>query len=124
MLTLLPLSAVPRAILGRALLGRAFSSKVSSSIVAAIRKIPSKVVRARLHEITLIDVAKKLTLVSVPVLSLIGKRDLMVSASASSLLLRCNASIEAIEIEAPHFLFQAAPQEAARAIESFMRRFA
>jgi pimeloyl-ACP methyl ester carboxylesterase len=122
--SLIPLNLVPQGVIGRVALGRAFSSSVSREIAAAVRGISPNVLRARLREISLVDVSSRFARVSVPVLSLVGKHDLMVPREASSLLTQTNSNTEVIELEAPHFLFQSAPKEAALAIEKFVRRIA
>ena len=59
--------------------------------------------------------------VKVPVLYLRASQDVLVPPNAAELVVRLNSRTEVVELEAPHFLLQAAPAEAAKAVAAFAR---
>jgi pimeloyl-ACP methyl ester carboxylesterase len=116
-----PLALIPNSVIAKVLLGRYAAQKVSLSIVAAVRKISPKLVSARLLAITQVNVSKLLSSVKVPVLYLRANHDLFIPKSVATRLQGLNQGLKIIDIDAPHFLLQTAPQEAALAIEDFQR---
>jgi pimeloyl-ACP methyl ester carboxylesterase len=120
--SLVPLRLIPSGVIARVLLGRYAKSKAASVVVATVRKISSSLVRARLLAISRVNVSKIFSTVKVPVLYLRARGDLFVPKTAADRLLGINTRLSIVEIDAPHFLLQTAPKEAASAIYEFLRR--
>ena len=79
------------------------------------------VLRDRLRAVTDVDVTEKLDQIAVPCLYLQATRDRLVSHSAARLIATHSPRMQIERIDAPHFLLQSAPAEAARIVTGFIR---
>ncbi|KFN49793.1 hypothetical protein P873_09565 [Arenimonas composti TR7-09 = DSM 18010] len=68
-----------------------------------------------------IDASEKLEAVSVPLLYLMATHDRVVPVSALKQIERVLPATQVVSVNAPHFLLQAAPIEAAAAVSEFIR---
>lgn len=118
---LLPMALAPVWALGYPLLGHFSTQVLRSALAQALAKVSGTALRARLQAVLGADVSAKLSAVKVPVLYLRASHDLVVPASASHLAVQLNPRTKVVELEAPHFLLQAAPVESAKAVTTFMR---
>lgn len=116
-----PLALVPVSVLGRILLGRFSTQPLRSALTQALAQVSGSALRTRLQAVLGADVSTKLAAVKVPVLYLRASQDLVVPASASRLAVKLNPSLKVVELDAPHFLLQAAPSEAAEVVAAFVR---
>jgi pimeloyl-ACP methyl ester carboxylesterase len=114
-------SKVPAAMLTFALLGRFGSESLCSALAKAVGEVPRAVMRERLRAVITVDVSAMLRRVSVPCMYLRASEDRVVPARASAHIKACLPATKMVRIEAPHCLLQAAPDEAERAVSSFMR---
>lgn len=121
---ILPVGAVPTGILSFTLLGRFSTPLIRRALKQSLARVSSKALRARIRAALGVNVASLLTRVRVPVLYLRATEDRVVPRAASRLVSQLLPEAKVIELEAPHFLLQAAPVEAARHIGSFMREVA
>lgn len=117
---LLPVKATPLAILTAALLGRFTTSPLRSALAKAMTQVSSDALRARLQAVLSVDVSAHLKTIDVPVLYLLAKHDRVVPRDALEHLVRLHPATQVEPIEAPHFLLQAAPTEAATAVHRFL----
>lgn len=117
----LPVAAAPIGLLSRVLLGRFSTTALRSAFAEALAQVSLAVLRARLRSVLSIDVSTQLCATTVPTLYMRATRDRIVPLSTPRRILRLKPSTRIVEVEAPHFLLQAAPAEAARVIEEFMR---
>lgn len=117
----LPLALAPVSVLGRVLLGRFSTQALRLALARALAPVSASALRARLQAVLGADVSAKLSAVKVPVLYLRASRDLVVPASASQLAVQLNSRTKVVELEAPHFLLQAAPTESAKVVAAFVR---
>lgn len=117
----LPMAFAPVSVLGRLLLGRFSTHALRSALAQAMAQVSGSALRARLQAVLRSDVSAKLSAVRVPVLYLRASQDLVVPASASRLAVELNPRIKVVELEAPHFLLQAAPSESAKVVAAFVR---
>jgi pimeloyl-ACP methyl ester carboxylesterase len=117
----LPVAAAPVGLLGRLLLGRFSTAALHEAFARALAQVSSPALRARLRSVLSVDVSAKLAAATVPTLYLRAARDRVVPPAASRLVSKLKPNTRVVHVEAPHFLLQAAPSEAARAIGAFMR---
>jgi pimeloyl-ACP methyl ester carboxylesterase len=117
----LPIRIVPKAILNYFALGAYATESLKALLQTTISKVSPSVLRARLRAILSVNVTEKLSSLSVPVLYLRASRDFVVPSSASETVASLNQRVTITEIEAPHLLLQAAPNEAAQAVATFIK---
>lgn len=116
-----PLALAPVSVLARLLLGRFSTQALRLALEKALAQVSVPALRARLKAVLAADVCAKLSAVKVPVLYLRASQDLVVPASASRRVAQLNPRTKVVEMEAPHFLLQAAPSESARVVAAFVR---
>ena len=116
----LPVKLAPTPVLSALLLGRFSTPLLRSQLAAAMSKVSAQALRARLRAVLSIDVSAQLAAINVPVLYLLAEHDLVVPVSALQHIRRHLPAVQVAAIDAPHFLLQAAPAEATRAIGEFV----
>ncbi len=117
----LPLARGPAAALSYLLLGKFASRALKTVLSEALTKISAATFRARLLAIIDMDMSAMLARLDVPILYLRATHDRLVPRKASEIVTRLNPRARVIEIDAPHFLLQSAPAQAARTVATFMR---
>lgn len=95
------------------------SPKVEAKLMEASSKVSSEVFRARIKELLQVDVSDRLGDIDVPILDLRALRDDVVPNRAARDIRRLARQVTVVEMNGPHFLLQALPKEAARAIRDF-----
>ena len=116
----LPVKLAPFAALNAALLGRFSTSQLRSMLAAAMSEVSAEALRARLRAVLSVEVSAKLKAVNVPLLYLLAKHDQLVPISALKQIQRAFPDTQVVSVEAPHFLLQAAPTEAADSVRNFI----
>jgi pimeloyl-ACP methyl ester carboxylesterase len=117
---LLPIKRVPVSLLSYLLAGRFATPSLRKSLKHALESVSGPVLRARVRAVLEVDVSSKLKQINLPILYLRASEDRVVKRSASELIVRLAMRGRIVELEAPHFLLQTAPIEAAVAIRRFM----
>jgi pimeloyl-ACP methyl ester carboxylesterase len=117
----LPVALAPVALLSHLLLGRFSTSALRAALVKSLGLVSPVAIRARLQAVLAVDVAAKLSTVNVPVLYLRASHDRLVPPDASALVSEIIPYARVVELDAPHFLLQAAPAAAAQAVGAFVR---
>jgi len=115
-----PVSAIPVGVMARLLLGSFSTAALRSAFAQAVTKVSPGAFRARLRSVLSVDVSKQLCATVVPTMYLRAIHDRAVPAAASKLISQLKPSTRVVAIDAPHFLLQAAPAEAAVAIRQFV----
>lgn len=118
---MLPVKAAPAFVMRHLLLGKHATPGVLTALQSALASVSAAALRARIRAVASVDVSDKLRAVQVPVLYLRATRDRVVPASTTRLIAAHVAHLQVASIDAPHFLLQAAPVAAARAVRAFMR---
>lgn len=121
LLRITPLARAPLAALAWLLLGKSSSRALRAAFSQSLAMVSAAALRARLRAVLEVDVSKRLAALNVPVLYLRAARDRVVPLASSELISRLNPRTRIIEMEAPHFLLQSAPAEAAKAVREFVR---
>ena len=118
----LPLSFAPAWLVSYFMLGRASTQALRASLGAALARVSRAAWKARLNAVLAVDVSSKLAAVRVPILTLRARRDRLVPAAASELIARLAPHVVIASVDAPHFLLQTNPAEAARLVSEFVRK--
>jgi pimeloyl-[acyl-carrier protein] methyl ester esterase len=117
------MATTPR-ILRATLLGREAGDDLVQEVRSVLRTVRSDVLAFRLREILAVDVADVFASNKVPTLYIRGRRDQLVRGRVVNHLSRLRPDLERIDFDAPHFVLQSKPAEAAAAIADFVRRTA
>jgi pimeloyl-ACP methyl ester carboxylesterase len=117
---LLPMAVIPTGLLARLLLGRFYTAAWHRALSKALAQVQPSVMRARLRAVLSVDVSRQLAAVVVPTLYLRARQDGVVPRSAGQHLLEIRPDTAVVEFEAPHFLLQVVPEEAARSVSQFV----
>lgn len=117
----LPMKAAPLSAAGFALLGPFATPDLLAALGAALANVSTASLQARLRAVLSVDVRHLLRQVTVPILYLRARQDLVVPARAAREILALNHHVQVVDIEAPHFLLQAVPRPAANALLDFLR---
>jgi len=120
--SLLPVKLAPFSVLGTLLLGRFSTPALRAALATAMALVSARALRARLHAVLGLEVSSQLRAIDVPMLYLLARHDRIVPVSALKHIQHIAPSVLVAAIEAPHFLLQAAPAEAAQAVASFARK--
>ena len=83
---------------------------------AVVQGLSPELIRSRMLALATFDVEERLPKVRVPVLLISAARDRLVKSRNMAPLLRSLFSVSAIELEGPHLILQANPEDAASAI--------
>lgn len=111
---------LPGFITHRALLGRFSTPALRAAQARALSHVASRTLTARLRAMADIDVRADLRELDIPALYLRGTRDRIVGARFGDEFMATARRGRLIDVEAPHFLLQARPREAAAAILDFL----
>lgn len=117
----LPVKLAPQPMLNAFLLGRRSTPTLRMALAGALSQVSADAKRARLRAVLSVDVSTKLQAVEVPVLYLQAARDQVVPASALRHIQRVFPPVQVASFDAPHFLLQTVPAEAARAVTAFVQ---
>lgn len=117
---LLPITGTSTSILRNILLGRFATNALRSALGKAISQVSAQVIRARLRAVVEVDVSEKLAAITAPVLYLRASDDRVVPRAASRIIMSLKPEVQLVQLEAPHFLLQSAPVEAAEIISAFV----
>lgn len=117
-----PVKLLPTRLLSRLLMGHHETPELRKALASAMTKVSPSAMRARASAVLGVDVTAKLRQVKVPVLYLRGAQDRVVPASAATHVVQALPTTELVNLDAPHFLLQMMPKEAASAVVQFMAR--
>ena len=121
LLPLLPFKLAPTGLLSSFVLGSFATAPLQSAWRTVLSEIPDTTLRARVAAVMDADVSPLLPSIQVPVLYLRGAYDRAVPRSCSDQIARSIRQAKIVEINAPHFLLQAAPIPAADAVVDFLQ---
>lgn len=116
---ILPVAFAPVNALSHLLVGRFSTGALRVTLAKSISQVSPSALRARLKAVLDVDVSRKLATVRVPILYLRAAQDRLVPASASALVSSLCPNAQVVELDAPHFLLQAVPAEAAKVVRIF-----
>jgi pimeloyl-ACP methyl ester carboxylesterase len=117
---LISTAMLPAWLIASFVLGGSARRPLRSLLARTVHDVSPRALRSRVLSVFDVDARRELALVTVPVLYLRAIRDRLVPASASREVVAIARQTVVVDIDAPHFLLQAAPVEAAEAIRRFM----
>ena len=118
----LPFGAAPLRVMDYLLLGKFSTQSLRTALALAVGRVAPVVMRARLRAVVTVDVAAQFANVRVPCLYMQAAHDRLVPREAADLITALKPDTQVVQVNAPHCLLQAAPAEAAAAVEEFSRR--
>lgn len=113
----LPVRKLPMAAAMPMLMGRWSSPEWRGRIRDAIRAVRDDVMRERMRAAAAVDVVARIADIECPLLYLKASADRLVGADSWREIRERSRNAVCIEIEGPHFLLQAKPQECAAALK-------
>ncbi len=91
-----------------------------TELAATLRQVPAKAIAARLAAVATVDARDALTRLTVPVLYLRAEHDRLVGRRSAQEISLYGDDVTTLEMDAPHMVLQACPQECARGIAKFI----
>ena len=121
---LLPIKAAPASAMGLGLLGRFATPELLAALQSALAAVSTTALHARMRAVLSVDVHDQLRDVAVPALYLRAAHDRVVPARAAQHIGHVCSQATIVDIDAPHFILQAAPGPAADAVQTFLHAIA
>lgn len=87
----------------------------------ALSQVTSAALRARMRAVLAVDARDKLAACEIPILYLRATRDKLVPRASGDLVAATVPATIMVEFDAPHFLLQAVPEQAAREVAAFVQ---
>ncbi|MCA3020465.1 MAG: alpha/beta fold hydrolase [Rhodocyclaceae bacterium] len=103
------------------LLGNFHSRALQQQIQAAVDKVSTSVLAARVIDMTSVDASAGLRATTMPILYLRASSDWLVPSSASTYIAKTNPTVQMVDVVGPHFLLQSKPVECAERIIEFCK---
>jgi pimeloyl-[acyl-carrier protein] methyl ester esterase len=116
----LPAERVPRFAMSHALMGRDATPELRAALDKAMSSVSPQAIRVRAATVLSLKNNGKLALLDKPMLYLRARRDQVVPRKSGDEILCAHEHAQLVEIDAPHFLLQTRPTEAAREILKFV----
>lgn len=95
--------------------------QMRAALARALDRVTTQALRARMRAVLAVDVCDRLESCGVPILYLRATRDRLVPRAAASLIASIKPATRVAEFDAPHFLLQTVPEQAAREVAAFVR---
>ncbi len=116
----LPLKSLPRWVRAPLMWGSASPQRAPAHMERAITGVSPAVIRHRIAALLAVDESSALARVCAPTLVIRASGDRVISRAATRWLLRTLPSAQLAEIDGPHLLLQARPDECAAVVLRFM----
>jgi len=123
LLSILPVHSAPLWVSRFLILGKFATPALRKLHQQTLARLPPTTVRGRLRAILECDVTVALANVRVPVLCLTAQHDRLIPNAAAHLIQHHAPAATIVKIDAPHFLLQCRPSDAADAIRMFLQQF-
>ena len=120
LLPLIPFGLAPIRLTSSLLVGRFASAPLLEAMRSTLAEVPMATLKARIGAVLAVDVRPALAKIRVPVLYLRATEDRLVPRRCADAIAAAAAQTRIVDVEAPHFLLQAAPTKAAAAVRSFI----
>lgn len=100
--------------------GRYATEELSSLLEKALTMVPEQVIKYRAKQALQVDVLAEFSTLSLPLMYLQARHDRLIWAFNATTLLQLQPDMRLITLDAPHFLLQAIPQQAAAQLKLFI----
>lgn len=115
-----PVSLIPQSSLDLVLLGRHMTRDLRERFAMTLNSVAPEVLRRRAQDALSVDQTEQLANIRVPVLCLCASEDPLISRDATQRMANLIPASEVAVFDAPHFLLQVRPREAAAAVTHFV----
>lgn len=102
--------------------GRFASSQLSELLEKALLMVPEQVIKQRAKDVLKVDVLAEFASLELPLLYLQARQDRLIWSFNAKTLQQLQPDMQLVKLDAPHFLLQARPAQAARCIEDFLQQ--
>jgi pimeloyl-ACP methyl ester carboxylesterase len=117
---LLPIKSLPRWIRAPLMWGSKNPRRAPGNAERAIAGVAGGVVRRRIAAILAVDAVESLDRIAIPALIMYGRHDRVVPHAATKSLIAHLPGAEVADIDGPHLLLQACPEQCSEAVLKFM----
>lgn len=100
--------------------GRFASAELSALLRKALTMVSEKVIKYRAKQVLQIDVVTVFSGLTLPLLYLQASQDRLIWDFNAQTLLQANPAMQLVRLDAPHFLLQAIPEQAAAHLVAFI----
>lgn len=101
--------------------GRYASAELSALLEKALTMVAEPVIKHRAKQVLQVDVLKEFAALTLPLMYLQAKQDRLIWAFNAKTLLQLQPDMQLIRLDAPHFLLQAVPEQAAAQLKYFIQ---
>ena len=116
----LPFDVLPIAGASKLLFGRFETNAQRKMLAHSLAQVKANVLQLRLREVLAVDVSRQLQQITVPILYLRAKHDLLVPVAASEWMHQCAPQMQIVELDAPHCILQVQAKQAAVLVRAFL----
>lgn len=116
-----PLQAIPASLLSWLLLGGWGSRSSSRTLKRTIASVSHSALKLRACEVLSVDASGDLRRIQCPILHFRATQDRLVPHRCAERIRSIARDTEVVDVEGPHFLLQAVPEDCARMIKAFLR---
>jgi pimeloyl-ACP methyl ester carboxylesterase len=112
----------PRFLIQHLLMGKNASNKLIGTFREILKAVNPRVLATRVKSVLIVNAKQALADCPHPILYLCAAKDRIVSRQSLEQIRKIRPDVEVAWIDAPHFLLQCKPKQAAEAIQSFLKR--
>lgn len=102
--------------------GRYTSAELSALLEKALTMVPEHIIKHRAKQVLQVDVLNEFAALTLPLLYLQARQDRLIWAFNAKSLMQLQPSMQLVRLDAPHFLLQAIPQQAAEQLKQFIQQ--
>lgn len=116
----MPVTRTPNLLLEYALMGKDSTPQLNAPLQSALSQLSAAVMRTRARAALTFNVETELANIGVPILFLRAARDRIIPRRVADDMKRVISQLHIVDFDAPHFLLQTRPQQAAVAIRPML----
>ncbi len=102
--------------------GRYASAELSALLEKALTMVPEQVIKHRAKQVLQVDVLPEFATLTLPLMYLQARQDRLIWAFNAKSLLQLQPETQLVRLDAPHFLLQAIPEQAAWQLKLFIQQ--
>lgn len=102
--------------------GRYANTTLSALLDRALAMVSQKVIKHRAKQVLAVDVLPQFSTLTLPLLYLQAKQDKLIWPFNAKTLQQLQPKMQLVALDAPHFLLQAAPSQAAQVLKQFIQQ--
>ncbi|OGO84312.1 MAG: hypothetical protein A2203_15840 [Chromatiales bacterium RIFOXYA1_FULL_46_5] len=102
--------------------GRYASAELSVLLEKALTMVPEQIIKHRAKQVLQVDVLPEFATLTLPLMYLQARQDRLIWAFNAKSLLQLQPAMQLVRLDAPHFLLQAVPEQAAWQLKLFIQQ--